>query len=658
MNIGEVFFRLKKYKKITKSELYELGVDDDYIDFALENAILVSIDESTYTTGNAKSLLYYGRGLLEEEDYKGANNVFDCAYDTDMTDFEINYQLFYRELKQNKVKRSHIFRYFNVVYNGLVDSGREYDANYYVLLLGNLYGSSDRGKENEPNPFDKYKSIFIDLEEDDILLPDGDRESVDENALRKNVFINSYHNVNVMIDKLFTGKKNFSLEDMIEKELLLKWLIRKRDVNRILVSCLKDENIDGAKSLLNREDERRNLIKTNEYILKLVNSYFTIKETGDVPTPKYDGDNIFDAIDGNNYELALKLAKKHLADNKIERESTLCMILVTLNKMIKMNGQEVVDESTPKDEAKEEKKIETITLSESEMQAIDARVKQLHNGRMIYLLDPMPHEKRSLIRDYIKFNYGEDVTAFSIGVGPERRLVLRYKPVIREHIDIKEVLENAKSAYSLGKYEESEGDYGLANDRYTEAMGCYELALKIGKPFASTYSGYGMTLYRLGRKKEALDCLRVATIMSKTEGNGKIDFTDLIEKIENPPEKENRKPKAVVQESEFEDKQDSLLTDELINDIRGLLAEGVFTLEDICKKLGLNEDDTNYIKLIYARDCYYLGNNSVGDKYLKQVTKSEKSAKVKSLYKEMLVDKNYYHNRYNGTGEQLVFIKK
>ena len=132
MNVKEIFFRLKKYKKITRDELYELGVDDDYIEFTLENEILFQIDDNTYTMGNAKHLLYYGRGLIEEEEYEAANNVFDCAYDVDMTDFEINFQLLYRTLKQIKVKRSHIFRYFDVVYNGLVDSGREYDANYYV----------------------------------------------------------------------------------------------------------------------------------------------------------------------------------------------------------------------------------------------------------------------------------------------------------------------------------------------------------------------------------------------------------------------------------------------------------------------------------------------------------------------------------------------
>ena len=659
MNVKEIFFRLKKYKKITRDELYELGVDDDYIEFTLENEILFQIDDNTYTMGNAKHLLYYGRGLIEEEEYEAANNVFDCAYDVDMTDFEINFQLLYRTLKQIKVKRSHIFRYFDVIYNGLVDSGREYDANYYVLLLGNLYGSNDIDKKNDANPFDRYRKIFVDLEEDDILLIDGDRDSLNENMLRKNVFSNSYHKVTTMVDKLFTGKSSLSFEEMIEKELLLKWLVRKRDVNGKLAFYLKDENIEDAKSLLNREDERRNLTKTNEYILKLVNSYLTYKKTGVIPTAKYVGDDIFDAIDGNNYELALKLEEEYSKDHNITKKSALHMMLVTLNKMIKTNGVEVVNETTPRIEVEEEKKREPIALTESEMQSIDAKVKQLRNGRMLYLLDPMSHEKRALIRDYVKFNYEEDIATFSIGLEPERRVVLRYKPVVREHVEIKEVLNEAKNAYSLGKYEANLENYEEAFKYYEEALKNYELVMKIGKPFASTYSGYGMTLYRLNRKKEALDSLKVATIMSKTESNGKINFTDLIEKIENPPKEEDKKPKTVVYENEFEEKNEEVLDNEIIEGIISLITDGGMKLEDILKEFNLNELTSNYVKLIYARDNYYIGNDYVGDKYFKQVEKSKaKDSKVKKLYNEIKVNKKYYHNRYNDDGKQLVFIKK
>ena len=75
--------------------------------------------------------------------------------------------------------------------------------------------------------------------------------------------------------------------------------------------------------------------------------------------------------------------------------------------------------------------------------------------------------------------------------------------------------------------------------------------------------------------------------------------------------------------------------------------------------MNLSDEDTNYIKLLYARDCYYLDKNNEGDLYFKQVEKSKaKDKRVKALYKEILVNKKYYHNRLNSDKDQLIFIKK
>ena len=47
MNVKEIFFRLKKYKKITRDELYELGVDDDYIEFTEQHEQYKEMDKKT-----------------------------------------------------------------------------------------------------------------------------------------------------------------------------------------------------------------------------------------------------------------------------------------------------------------------------------------------------------------------------------------------------------------------------------------------------------------------------------------------------------------------------------------------------------------------------------------------------------------------------------
>ena len=654
MDLATVFYLLKENEKIDKEKLSGCGVDDEFISFALKEGIFVQTSESEFVAGDVDTLVDFGRFIMEKRNFKIANSIFNCAYDMDPDNFNINYQLFYMAISDYKLKRSRVYKYFNSVYKSLVDSGNLSLANYYLFLIGNICGFDS--KIENTGYCKEYNRKFLDLEEGDILIPNVDEFSYHENILRKKVFSNSYHDVSSTVDQRFTARNDLSFEDMIEKELLLKWLKRKRDFNESLANSLNKSTMENTKLLLDNEDERRGLTMTNEYILMIVNSYITIQNTGIIPTSKYNGDDTFKAIAGNNYKLAMTLEENRMKKYNVKKESNMHIALTKIEELIvskKGVSEDIkvqikdVSFGDSKDENTQsvvEKPIEDYTLSDSDIQKIDYKVEKMRAGRMLYLLEPMPQEKRHAIREYIKDNYGEDISTFSLGNEPERRVVLRYKPLIKEHINIKEVLDEAKAYYASKDY-----DY---------AAEYYELALKIGVPRATTYSGYAMTLYRQRKIKEAIDCMKIATIMSKTTGRGDIDFSNMIEILENPPTVENRKPNAVVKESEFEDKNESSLNDEIVNDIVGLINEGDITLEAACTRLGLNEDDTNYVKLVYARDCYYIGDNTKGDKYFKQVEKKKKSYRVKELYKEILINKKYYHNRYDENSNQLIFIKK
>ena len=495
------------------------------------------------------------------------------------------------------------------------------------------------------------------MEEEDILLNEVDGFSIYENTFRKEVIDNSYFKVNSMFDERFEyeDKDDMLLRDMVEKELILKWLVKNRNFNKMILSYLMENKINETKSLLDKEDENRFLSTTNSYLLKLVNSYITIQETGIVPTVKYDGDDVFDAINGNNFKLATKLVEKYQEEHNIEKENTLLIMLRKIDSLIekiKNSKDKVVKEvvNVEKDDNKIQPLIDAVeemrtrvkaTLTDKEKQSLNSKINQLYNGRSAFLLDPMPKEKRDLIHEYV--SGFDDIASFNIGQDNNRRVVLRYKPYVKEYVNIMDTATDARRFYKKGQYK--------------EAAECYELLLKIGKPRDITYGGYGLTLLKLHRKNEALDYLKIATIISK-DNNGKLDYTDLIENIECPLDKENKKPKVVVKEEVFED-DNANVNDDLINDLIGLYAEGEISLIDACKKLNMSEEDINYVKLLYARDCYYLDRTSEGDLYFKQVEKSKaKNKKVVKLYKEILRDKKYYHNRLDSDKNQLVFIKK
>ena len=324
MNFDKLFYTLRTKGEISRDKLYEYGADDYYIQDMIDNQIFTQVDDNTYKIDSVDELYYYGKYLLEQKRYNEANSIFICCYITDPTNFNANFQLFYRSLIQKK--KENIFKHFEVVYDYLTENDYASDANYYLYLIGTLYGA----------PL-KYRERFNDLEEEDILLNEVDGFSIYEYTFRKEVIDNSYFKVNSMFDERFEyeDKDDMLLRDMVEKELILKWLVKNRNFNKMILSYLMENKINETKSLLDKEDENRFLSTTNSYLLKLVNSYITIQETGIVPTVKYDGDDVFDAINGNNFKLAIKLVEKYQEEHNIEKENTLLIMLRKIDSLIR-----------------------------------------------------------------------------------------------------------------------------------------------------------------------------------------------------------------------------------------------------------------------------------------------------------------------------------
>ena len=60
----------------------------------------------------------------------------------------------------------------------------------------------------------------------------------------------------------------------------------------------------------------------------------------------------------------------------------------------------------------------------------------------------------------------------------------------------------------------------------------------------------------------------------------------------------------------------------LIDDFIALVNEGEISFEEALKKLPLSDDEKNQVMLLMAKDCYYKGNITDGDRYLNIVERS------------------------------------
>ena len=623
MNIDRLFYILQKDGKIGEEEVLNI-IDEEYLDYLLEKEILKQIDSDNYSIDNVENTFYFGRYFLKEKDYKTANRIFDCCYKMDPDNFIVNYQLFYRSLFTRK--KSLVYKYFDVVYSYLEKTERKEDANLYLLLVGYLYGP------NEYN--EKMAEKFNNLKLEDILLPyDSEDFDIDENDLRTLIFEKKYGKANQYIDTQFHNKK-LTFEEEVEKELLLEVIIHTRQYGKIYDDYARNNELKKLKDILDEEYKKKNLSLSNEYLYHVLNKYLEIKETRIIPEIKNTNTKTtFHAISNNDFKKALKLIQDYTAAKEFNKGNALYIMLEKINELIdNINKDKNYVENTTNNE---------IIFKDKDM--IDKKIELLRNGRSLVLLEPMSQERRDLIHDYIR-RYS-DIISYSIGKDDERRIVLRYKTVVLDYININEICNKAR-------------DYLFEEKNYEEALKCYKLLLKIGHPKVKTYGEYGINLLKLHRTEEAVDALKIATILAKDKGVN-LDYTDVIEGITNKTPYEDTKKKVKIEQKEFNDNNFVDLNSSFINDLIGLINENEINLEDACQKLNLNEEQINYVKLICARDYYYLNNQRQGDQLLKEVVKSKaKNKEIKALINEINASKKYYSNRLDSEKSQLVFKKK
>ena len=475
MDVSKLFFKLAKDGRISREGLIALGAKNDWIEGAIEENVLRETTEGFYVPGEIADMIEYGRYMLEDtedkpSDPKAAFSIFNYVYTNHFENFEINLQLLYFEMKSYDPSEGHVFKYFKVVYDTLVKENRDYDANYYLLLIASLINFCPKDETKSNQFFNTYGKKFIELKEEDILVPEEEENATLENLLRKGLIDNKYYDVKNCFDLVFPFDEENELEPVFKRLLVSKWLEAKKDVNKKLASCLSKDDFEEARNILNEASERRCLSQTNEAILKMVNTYITIRDKKVIPTPRYEGVDIFEAIKGNNFTLAAKLEEERIINHNITKGTYLYTMLKKLLKLI------------------------------------DTVISCKRNGVELPV-NKVVYEKTSLLKE------------------------------------------------------------------------------------GSSSTG----------------------------------------------------------------------TDEIANIIIGLMEADNMSLEEACKSLNMDEERINYYKLIYARDCYYHGNVTEGDKYLEQVNKVKdrlKNRGLNELFDEINENKKDYPYRYENEKDKVVFLKQ
>ena len=659
MELDKIIKILIKNSCITAFELNKLGYIDEDITELINDGYLRRKERGVYVLGKVDVWVSYAQAVNDRKPEFSKEIIDYCNLIS-----EKNVTPYYEKLEQ----AIHDENRFDIISNyRLIDSVLSKDekgsknSNFYLLLLSLLYDIPD-----------EYKDRINAMQLEDIRV-DGNNDLIDlENILREHIYFKAFHEAKIIFKKRVSMQDKFSLEDKIEKDLIYAVIEKYNNLKKQTIEFIEDNKYRKLLSVLEKEDEKNFLNSKDSFLLKVIVDYLNIEKSKQVPVIKGVSGSTFNAISNNDYRKALEYMESYRTSKNINYDDTLYMMLIKINELIdtfekstdekieKVEEKKVVevskkDKSKKVIETKKEEKIvveeirkevpimkKEVVLEPKDIKRIDSYVQEIYAGKLMIILDKIDPVKNDLVLEELK-KYNE-ITEFKIGKKDKERVVVRSRPYFSERYNIRELIDEAKKCL----YDERD---------YNRAEELFRLLLQIGNPRPKTYGEYGITLLKLHRRKEAIPYLKVATELSREQGLN-LDYSDLILNIDGTIKKSEAKPVVRMNEEDFyEDKSFGLKLDYL-NDLIALVQQGEFDLEEAMGGLGLDEYNKNYIRLICARDCYYIKDYKEGDKYLKQVEHSSyKNDLIKRVYNEILINKKYYKNRLEKEENQLVFRK-
>ncbi len=259
----------------------------------------------------------------------------------------------------------------------------------------------------------------------------------------------------------------------------------------------------------------------------------------------------------------------------------------------------------------------------------------------VILLKPMKRERIDRIIEMVE-NYKDKVAAFVIGEGNKQQVVLRYKPKINEYVDVTNLIHLGSQAYKEGNYKE-------CIENYLQLLRFFE------EPQAYIYSGLGLSYLHRRKISRAIDYLTIANDLVKKE-NLDLDYSDLIAVLKGDIPEEDRKPYFRMTQEDFDYNGVSQYygIDNFV-EINSFIIESGLDVETACEQIGLSLEQTDLVKLIYAREFYMQGNYKKGDLFLKSFERSKaKTENTKRIFEEVQVNKKFYQYRKKDTQTQLV----
>lgn len=323
----ELLFKLVMNDIVLNYEiLINYGFTDEDIIWMKQNATIIECKNGIYRFIAIDKLRKYGLKLLYEEyNAKDANICFRKCYYLAPGSRKVCMQYMMALVRRYEYKEA------LEVYDRMIrkESHKYEKDNNLILYLFSVL------TELDPLKADKVTSFKL-----DDLLMSRHYNHKDENEVRKAVFNNKFtyaYKLNNV--RACNEKEGYSVKLELIKSLLAHAIEAERNLKSYLLDLAKNDEYEKIITILCKREEQKNLSRLENYIMVVCDSILEIINTGKNPViVVYNTDNMYDALLGNNFELAYRLNKEFLLRDGCNPDNDIVnVLLLKINNMISEN---------------------------------------------------------------------------------------------------------------------------------------------------------------------------------------------------------------------------------------------------------------------------------------------------------------------------------
>lgn len=303
---------------LTTKQMSNYGFNSKDLNELIEKGSIERVKRGLYSLKSIDQLFNYGKKLIAKKEYERATLCFEKCFEIDPKHLGACFQLFLRS-----IQKEHYQRAFEL-YERLVQSENEFysiDANYYLYLLSIITEVPE-----------KYKEYARHITLDDIKIPFADKRYKDiplQNRVRIAALQRKFPYALKQLKELITKHGNLTVQDIITRTLLLQAVNAETISKNTIVSLIKEKKYDEVVNHLLDKQDRHNLSIPEEYILKLAKKFIEISESSKIPNIKsVHAETLFEAIDTDNYNIALRLCTEYNEKYNISNDSSAINILL------------------------------------------------------------------------------------------------------------------------------------------------------------------------------------------------------------------------------------------------------------------------------------------------------------------------------------------